>query len=413
MPAYPNERHNEVTAAVWIETAWLDLTRPNPCATDPATWTRLNLEFQRKDAEFWEGLKRQGLFDRKPLDDFWHRYGQPRVVREAHEAKPPEPRGNWPGWYEPRDMIPIALGADEPRWMGGSWWHDRDRRALDRVSCASDVTRISVPEWHRLPIVERMLESRRRWQEAHPDEPPSGFGLTYDLTVPGRAPAQSVNYPSFVDLGAFLVGLTRFFTILGGEPEVGDALMDKFFELSTSYTDFLLSLKPERFDALCGFGGDATCLLSPRLYERYGAAWDARLFEHVRGTHGVPPDLPCNFHSCGPSAHLYGLWGRHPCRDNITTVQTRLLPGKVRGVREAFPRAQLELTIHPQHFDALRASASELRDLLLSSARDAGLRDVHLIVFMSARRPEDLKMAGPNVRACAEAMEALRGTTES
>src|SRR4030042_895657 len=77
-----------------------------------------------------------------------------------------------------------------------------------------------------------------------------------------------------------------------GHTALGEALMDKCCELSTSYTDFLLAIKPEKFEALCGFGGDGTCMFSPALYERYGAAWDARLFDYVRKTHGIPPALP-------------------------------------------------------------------------------------------------------------------------
>jgi hypothetical protein len=218
----------------------------------------------------------------------------------------------------------------------------------------------------------------------------------------------TVNYPSFVDLGVYLMGMTNSLAILAGDPSQADALMDKYFELSTSYTEFLLSLKPEPIDGLCGFGGDATCMLSPSLYERYGAGWDARLFEFVRRSHNTPADLPCNLHSCGPSAHLYDAWGRHPRRDNITTMQTRLIPGTVRKLRENLPGAELELTIRPPHFDVARAAPEELKDLLVQSARDAELRDAHLVTVLCVQRPEDLPRAKQTIAACRQALETIR-----
>ena len=147
-----------------------------------------------------------------------------------------------------------------------------------------------------------MLAKRGQWQRENPGEPASGFGLTYDLNVPGRDPARSVNYPAFVDLGVYLMGLTHFLALLAADAAAPDAFMDLCSELSTDYTEFLLSPKPERFEALCGFGGDATCMLSPGLFERYGAGWDARLLEYARRTHDLPVGAPCNYHSCGASA---------------------------------------------------------------------------------------------------------------
>ena len=157
-----------------------------------------------------------------------------------------------------------------------------------------------------------------------------------------------------------------------------------------------------------GFGGDATCMLSPSLYGRYGAAWDARLFEHAGTTHRLPNDAPCNLHSCGASGHLYGLWSEHPCRGNIATMQTRLLPGRVGRLRESFPPARLELTIHPPEFDVATAEAGAVKELLWHSASDAGGRDTHFVVVVAVHRPEDLPRAERNLRACHEAMTEIR-----
>ncbi|MBI4026581.1 MAG: hypothetical protein HY360_16460 [Verrucomicrobia bacterium] len=399
------KRHNEVTAAIWIETTWRESVRQNPFAADAESRKKQNEEASRADAAFWEQMEREWGFSLKSLDKFFEDFGTPQSVRAARNSNQPKPSGTWPGWFEARDMIAIATGAAEPKWMNNSWWHDHTYHALDAVSSVSDMQRIAIPDWPSLPVVRRMIESRDQWHNAHPEEPPSGLGLTYDLTIPGRALAHSINYPSFVDLGTFLMGMTRFLTILGGEPQLADAFMDKCFELSAGYTDFLLSLHPEKIEALCGFGGDTTCMLSPSLYPRYGAAWDARLFDHVRKTHGTPDDLPCNLHSCGPSGHLYGLWGKHPRHGNVTTLQTRLLPGKVRALRENLPDTQLELTISPPHFDAVRAEPAALKDLLRESIRDAGCRDAHFVILMAAHRPDELERVKLNAAACREVME--------
>jgi len=402
-----NGQH-EVTTVVWIEPTWYDFSRQSPCVTDVASWTKRHEEETRADAAFWEQMEREWGISVKGLEEFNDEFGVPRRVREARAANPAGPAGTWPGWYEERDVIAIGLGAAEPTWLSGCWWHDHSRHALDNVESADALASIAIPDWPALPTVRRMLESRRGWHDAHPAEPAPGLGITYDITVPGRRPVHTINYPSFVDLGVYLVGMERFLGILAGEPDLADALMDTFFELSTGYTEFLLSLKPEPIDGLCGFGGDTTCMLSPGLYDRYGAAWDQRLFQYVRRTHGTPDDLPCNIHSCGPSAHLYRLWGGHPRRDNITTLQTRLVPGTVRELRESLPDTYLELTIRTPHFDAARAEPDALRDLLTESARDAEYHDVHLVTVLSVHRPEDLVRAKRNISACRKAMEEIR-----
>jgi hypothetical protein len=403
-----NTGFNEVTAVIWLENTWRNVSRPNPHVTSAEIQKKQNEEIQRADVAFWERIEREQGFLFKSLEKFYEDFGTPRSVREGLKVHPPKPAGTWPCWNEPRDMIAVAMGAAEPKWVSGSWWHDPDHLAWDRIESVEDVKRIVVPDWRNVPAIRRMLESRERWQQEHPSQPTSGFGFTYDLTVPGRPLVRTINYPAFVDLGVFLMGMTRFLTILGGDHELGGALMDKCFELSTGYVDFLMSVKPEPIEGLCGFGGDTTCMLSPALYPRYGAAWDARLFEHVRQKYKTTDDLPCNLHSCGPSGHLYELWGKHPYQRNITTLQTRLLPGRVGELRESLPDTQLELTIHPPHFDAVRSEPAALKELLLNSAREAGYRNVHLIVVMAVHRPNELAAIERNVTACHEALEEIR-----
>jgi hypothetical protein len=211
-----------------------------------------------------------------------------------------------------------------------------------------------------------------------------------------------------VDLGVYLMGATRFLTVLAGEPELADAFMELCFDLSTSYTEFLLAREPAAFEGLCGFGGDATFFLSPALYPRYSAAWDARLFDHVRRRHGVPATAPCNLHSCGASSHLYGAWESHPCRANITAVQTRLLPGRVGRLRASLPQTQLELTLHPPEFDLASAEPAAIRAVLRTSAADADGRDAHFQFITAAHRPEDLPRLARNAQVVVEEMERIR-----
>ena len=197
--------------------------------------------------------------------------------------------------------------------------------------------------------------------------------------------------------------------MLGGEPELADAFMEFCFELSVGYTEFLLSLHPERFVGLCGFGGDATFFLSPALYERYSAAWDARLFDRVRARHNLPATMPCNLHSCGASAHLYEPWGRHPCLGNITAMQTRLIPGTVARLRAALPEVELELTLHPPEFDLAAAEPEAIREVLRTSAAAAGGRNVHFSFIVTAQRLEDLPRIERHVQACIAQMERISG----
>jgi hypothetical protein len=348
-----------------------------------------------------------GLAVADAAHQFNTRFGSPRRASHPTPGPPSRPPSTWPGWYDSRDMIALALGAHEPRWINGAWWHDRNTHALDGVNTLADVKRIPLPNWPQTPMVQRMLAARERWHQEHPEEAPPGLGITCPIEVPGRGCLESIAYPSFVDLGVYLVGLTRFLTWLGGDPEVAEALLETFFRLSTTYVDFLFSLQPRPVEMLCGFGGDATCMLSPPLYRRYGAAWDQRLFDHFQRVYQTPENLPCNLHSCGASGHLYEEWGQHPGRENITTVQTRLLPGQVKRLRESLPYTRLELTLHPPHFDPATATPEELVAVLLESARDAGFSNLGFTLFMAVHRPEQLARAAANIQAAEQAMEEV------
>ena len=403
--------HNEITAGIWVQYAWHRHEGPNPVA-----WRRADEWEAAKQAEgrAWERLMavvRRAAPSLEPaVQSLNERFGKPRCVREQRAKRAAATPSTWPGWYEPRDTIAIAMGAPEPLRMNNMWWHDREHYALQYISSVRELARLKVPDWGRVECLQRMLDSRSRWQRERPAEPPPASGVMWDeLAIPGRGEASTICYPSYVDMGLYLMGATRFMTVLGGEPALADAFLDLCFELGTSYTEFLLALKPEPFEGLTGFGGDATFFLSPALYDRYTAAWDARLFDHVRARHGLPATMPCNLHSCGASAHLYECWGRHPCLANVTAMQPRLIPGQVGRLRASLPDVELELTLHPPEFDLATAEPEAIRDVLRTSAAAAGERDVHFGFIVTAQRPEDLPRVARNVQTCVEEMERPNG----
>lgn len=153
---------------------------------------------------------------------------------------------------------------------------DREKgNPLGIFESPEEIRAVTVPDWESLPQVEEMLLSRKTWRLAFPNDPVEFANVVHRLAKNGQM-LQSAAYPSFVDLGMFLIGTTRFLTELGLQSELADALMDKCLELSTSYVEFLLSIEKRELEFLVGFAGDATCMLSPDLYDRYSASWGKR-----------------------------------------------------------------------------------------------------------------------------------------
>ena len=199
----------------------------------------------------------------------------------------------------------------------------------------------------------------------------------------------------------------RFFEVLACDPALSDALMDKCLDLCTSYIDSLIGLEQVRIEALANFGGDCSSLLSPKMYEQYGIGWDAKMFHRVTKTHSLPADLICKLHSCGPSTHLYDIWGRHPHNANIVTMETRLMPGTVEKLRENLPHTFLTLTFHPDTFDITTADRKQLRKVLVESAESAERRDAHFYFMAPVHEPRDLKKLQCSVSAAYETMSEI------
>lgn len=312
-------------------------------------------------------------------------------------------------WYDARYMIATALGAPRPEWDGSthSWWMDREHgNPLDASMTPAEVAAIPVPDWNSLPQVQEMLESRKRWKEAFPGDDPR-FSNISQLSVHAGEMRWFLGYPSFVDLGIFLLGTTDFLTELGMASELADALMEKCFELSTSYIDFIYSVNPVEMELLLGFAGDTACLLSPELYRKYSTRWDAMLFAYVRNRYGCADDFPCNLHSCGPSVHLYDSWGEHPHNDQIVVLQTRLVPGCVKNLRRNMKKTVLQLTLHPQHYDVTNAPSEEWKQLLIESADAAETDNIHFSVIAVANTPEQIVPLRKNLDVMVEVLEEM------
>jgi len=319
-----------------------------------------------------------------------------------------DPSLDWK-WYDARFVISVAMGAEEPDWDAHSncWWLEKNNYAWSWVQSPSDVAKIKMPDWSELPQIDEMVESRQRWKTAFPKSNPIFPNIRESMGSDSPEVGTLFGYPAFLDLGIFLINPDRFLTILATEPELADALMDKCFELSVGYTDFLIELSGRELQTLAGFGADATCMLSPKLYEKYGKAWDARLFEYVKNKHLKDDSLPCNLHSCGPSDHLYQAWSEHPCLENIELLQTRLIDGKVGQLRASMPNTFLQLTICPPQFDLVGMEPKDIERLVHESAQGSLFRDATLRPHVIVHKPTDLERMHRNIRAFHQALENI------
>ena len=403
---------NRVTASIWMIQTWIPMVCPDP-REDVDELRRQDRVYRQAQEEVVRQFETIGGGEvHRQIAEIRQRFGQARPAHTAAEATRDEGTGRsasgWK-WYDARYMISTALGAPRPEWDGVtfSWWMDRERgNPIDAAARPEEIAALPIPDWANLPMVKEMQASRRRWQEAFPGDHPEYANVSLLSARPGEQ-KQYVAYPSFVDLGIFLLGTTDFLTELGMETDLAEALMAKSLELSTSYVDFVHTLDPRQMELLLGFAGDTACLLSPELYEKYSVRWDAGLFEHLRAHTGCAEDFPCNLHSCGPSTHLYDAWGSHPHNDHIVVLQTRLVPGTVERLRRNMRNTYLQLTFHPQHFDIARESPEEFRRVLMESADHAQRRDVHFSIIAVVNKPGDVPGLQANLEVMAKTLDEL------
>jgi hypothetical protein len=295
----------------------------------------------------------------------------------------PDPRP----WYtvpqhDGRNIIAAAFGAAYPDWdeLSGSFVLPLNANPWAGLDSIAAVERLPIPDWEQNPLVQ---ENRRKWEEIQAlVGPEKAAQMPLNWTELQRAhPRTGKSYrmsafPSFLDLGGFLMGSTEFLTILAAEPDLAAALMRKCFEISASYSDCMCGLYGRSRTAWCSLGGDNSCLVSADMYRAYAMAFD-RLVREKCG------NLPRNLHSCGASRHLYEVWGEYPEREQIVMMQTRAIPGAMKPLRASLPYTCIELTMHQPQVDFERETPARVKALVQEFTEALAFRDMSLTVIIS------------------------------
>jgi len=299
---------NKITLNTWLTDGWfiqkLGRGQPNPITTSLDDVARYNQEKIRVVHEF--------------LGEFG--IGSPD----------PEPWFTVPQ-HDGRNVIAMAFGAAYPEWNeeSGAFVIPGNAHPLAGLDRVEDVARLPLPDWDRNPLVR---ESRRLWDEVKlrvGAETASKMPLNY-TEFTWREYRMSV-FPTFLDLGGFLMGATEFMTALASDPDLGMALLEKCFALSASYSDCMCRLYNRPRTSWCTLGGDNSCLVSPAMYREHAMPFDALVREKCG-------NLPRNLHSCGASRHLYEVWKEYPERERIVLMQTRAIPGAMAPLRASLPQ---------------------------------------------------------------------------
>jgi hypothetical protein len=342
-----------IHTGTWLADGWfvekLGRGRPNPVTTSLADVARYE---QDRARVMYEHLGEFGMGSPDPKP--WYAVPQHdgrNIIAAAFGAA-------YPGWDELSGCFVLPLNAHP--WAG-----------LDSVAA---VERLPVPDWERNPLV---LENRRKWEEVQAlVGADAAAAMPLNWTELHWAGHRMSVFPSFLDLGGFLMDSTEFLTVLAADPELAQALLRKCFELSASYSDCMCRLYGRPRTAWCSLGGDNSCLVSAEMYRTYAMAFDALVREKCG-------NLPRNLHSCGASQHLYEVWGEYPEREQIVVMQTRAIPGAMRPLRASLPQTHIELTIHQPQVDFERETPARIKALVWEFAEALEFRDMSLTVLFS------------------------------
>ena len=284
--------------------------------------------------------------------------------------------------HDGRNIIAAAFGAPYPGWdeLSGCFVLPVDAHPWAGLDNVAAVERLAVPNWAENPLVQ---ENRRKWGEyqalvgaaAAAQAPLNWTELQWTHPRTGASYRMST-FPSFLDLGGFLMGSTEFLGVLAADPELAQALLAKCFQLSASYSDCMGQIYGRPRTAWASMGGDNSCLVSPAMYRTYAMGFD-RLVRDKCG------NIPRNLHSCGASKHLYKVWGEYPEREQIVLMQTRAIPGAMRPLRESLPHTYIQLTIHQPQVDFERETPERVKALVWELAEAMDFRDMSLTVLFS------------------------------
>jgi hypothetical protein len=297
-------------------------------------------------------------------------------------APDPEPWFDVPQ-YDGRLICATGFGAPDPRWdeRTGAFWPGSAAPVWSGLSTVADVQRLPIPNWAENRLIQEQV---RKWAEAERAAGPARARqmplnwteLSWGHPITGASYRLWV-YPTFVDLGGFLMDSSEFMIVLARDPELAHSLLSKCFALSVSLADFLRQVYGRPRDEGWGsLGGDNSCLLSPDMYRQYAMTFDAL----VRQRCG---NVPRNLHSCGASRHLYEVWAEYPEREQIVLMQTRALPGKMKPLRQSLPNTYIQLTLHQPQVDFEHETPDRIREIVRQCAEELAFRDMSILVLLS------------------------------
>jgi hypothetical protein len=284
--------------------------------------------------------------------------------------------------HDGRNVIAAAFGAAYPEWdeLSGCFILPLNAHPWAGLDTVAAVERLPVPDWEQNPLVQ---ENRRKWEETKAligPESAAQMPLNWtelEWTHPRTGQSYRMScFPSFLDLGGFLMGSTEFLSVLAADPELAEALLRKCFELSASYSDCMCEIYGRPRTSWCSLGGDNSCLVSADMYRAYAMAFD----KLVRRKCG---NVPRNLHSCGASKHLYEVWREYPEREQIVLMQTRAIPGAINPLRASLPGTYIQLTIHQPQVDFERETPDRIKTLVWELAEALDFRDISLTVLFS------------------------------
>ncbi|MCM8816794.1 MAG: hypothetical protein NC913_04700 [Candidatus Omnitrophica bacterium] len=316
------EEKSKIKPVVTFTSQWYErefgIRNPNPWKTDPDEIVEISIKISKK---LYERFSDIGLGDPQPKPIYY--YLQP----------------------DPRHVCAMAYGAGQPRWIEeeSMFWFDRTNPPLRWADSIEYVRSLKVPVWQDQILIRKMIEYNEKLAKRN-KYPHSEEFVVWHREFNGKKVCFAVFF-TFIDIGHFLWGTEDFFVTLASNPELGYAMLEFCFKLSTSYTEFLHNFYGiKQFNGISSFGGDFSCMLSPALYEKYAMGFDLKLVQKYG-------DLFCNLHSCGLSVHLYDVWAKYPNREKIVFMQTRYVRGAMKKLKEALPHTHLQITLHPPQFD--------------------------------------------------------------
>jgi hypothetical protein len=303
--------------------------------------------------------------------------------------------------YDPRIVCTVAYGASDPAWDPGigSFWPAEGPPVWSWVKTIADVEKIKIPNWEDVSLIQKMLQQHKDLQKKTKyqfDKTQTSFN-----EFPWKNPHTGeeyrfCNFIAFIDLIGYLMGSVRSMELLALDGGLSRALMEKCFEISKSFSDFMREIFKQELKGFASLGGDSSCMFSPDMYRDYAMAYDEKVIRECR-------QVPCNLHSCGPSPHLYEVWAEYKNRDRIVLMQTRAIPGQTKRLRQALPDTYLMLTMHAPQIDFENEYAGRIKELVWQFAEAAGGRDLQISAFINKSNAR----TDQNVRAFYKAIEAV------